>query len=143
MFENALSMTSSAGGLVSKLTTIVNIADTGTAMSITSMNGHGAAGRIVSTPSMNLHNPSPTAVFLNTNINQNRLTNVPESIPAIAPSLVIPFQYSAPKNTGRNAAAQISKNRLVPSATTLPGSMNAMTSAKIIAIRIPTLEMLT
>ena len=68
---------------------------------------------------------------------------VPETIPAIAPGLVIPLQYSAPKNTGRNAAAQISKKRLVPSATTLPGSEYAITKANMIAIRIPTLEMLT
>ncbi len=59
---------------------------------ITSINGHGAAGRIVSTPRMNWHIPSPTAVFLNTNINQNKLTNVPDNIPAMAPSRVIPFQ---------------------------------------------------
>jgi hypothetical protein len=85
-------MTSCAGGLVSRLTTIVNKAETGTAINITSMKGHGAAGNSVSTPKMNLQRPMPTAVFLNTNINQNRLTNVQESIPAIAPGLVIPFQ---------------------------------------------------
>ena len=92
MFSNDLSITSCAGGLVSKLTTIVNIAETGTAISITSMKGHGAVGINVSTPHMNLQIPSPTAVFLNTNIIQNKLTNVPDRIPAIAPSLVIPFQ---------------------------------------------------
>ena len=92
MSLNASLMTSSAGGLVSKLTTIVNNADTGTAISITSMNGHGAAGRIVSVPSNAIHIPRPFAVFANTNINQNRLTMVPDTIPAIAPSLVVPFQ---------------------------------------------------
>ena len=48
MFLNASSITSWAGGFVSKLTTIVNIADTGTAINITSINGHGATGNIVS-----------------------------------------------------------------------------------------------
>lgn len=128
---------------MSKLTRIVNIADIGTAINITSMKGHGAAGKIVSTPNMNLQIPSPVAVFANTNINQNRLTRVPDNIPAIAPAFVIPFQYIAPKKTGKNAAAQISKNKLVPSAITLPGSENAIINANIIAISIPTLDMLT
>ena len=46
-FLNALSIISCAGGFVSKLTTIVNIADIGTAINITSINGQGAAGKIV------------------------------------------------------------------------------------------------
>ena len=92
MFSNALSITSCSRGFVSKLTTIVNKAEIGTAINITSINGHGAAGSKVSTPKMNLQIPSPTAVFLNTNINQNKLTNVPDTIPEIAPSLVTPFQ---------------------------------------------------
>ena len=72
------------------------------------------AGNKVAQPNIALHNPKPLAVFANTKSNQNKLTNVPETIPAIAPLAVIPFQYNAPKNTGKNAAAQISKNRLVP-----------------------------
>ena len=56
------------------------------------MNGHGAVGINVSAPIKNWQIPRPTAVFLNTKINQNKLTNVPDKIPAIAPSLVIPFQ---------------------------------------------------
>ena len=95
------------------------------------------AGNKVAQPNIALHNPKPLAVFANTKSNQNKLTNVPETIPAIAPLAVIPFQYNAPKNTGKNAAAQISKNRLVPRATILPGRENANTKAKIIAIRIP------
>ena len=82
-------------GCVSKLTTTVNIAETGIANIITSIVYHGMVLISISTPKMNLQIPSPVAVFLNTNTSKNKLVNVPDKSPAIAPSFVARFQNNA------------------------------------------------
>ena len=68
---------------MSKLTTIVNIAETGIAKIITSIVYQGMVLINISTPNMNLQIPRPVAVFLNTNTSKNKLVNVPDKSPAI------------------------------------------------------------
>ena len=87
--------TFSSIGCVSKLTAMVNIAETGIAKIITSIEYHGMVLINMSTPNMNLQIPRPVAVFLNTNTSKNKLVNVPDKSPAIAPSLVVRFQNNA------------------------------------------------
>ena len=64
---------------------MVNIAETGIAKIITSIVYQGMVLINMSTPNMSLQIPRPVAVFLNTNTSKNKLVNVPDKSPAIAP----------------------------------------------------------
>ena len=67
-------------GCVSKLTTTVNITETGIANIITSIEYQGITLINMSTPNMNLQIPKPVAVFLNTNTSKNKLVKVIPSV---------------------------------------------------------------
>ena len=50
----------------------------------------------MSTPNINLQIPRPVAVFLNTNTSKNKLVNVPDKSPAIAPNKLVNVPDKSP-----------------------------------------------